>query len=260
VLTNNLEFLGQSGFRFNFDNLIIYVDPYLSNSLEIKYGNIFNREKEIPINPINIIDADYVFITHIHQDHCDLDTLIPICNNSTKCIFVSTNEVCDLLKKRGFADDKLIIANEDIINLNSNTKVRPIPAAHPTIEKDKHNYYRYLGFLFEINGHKLYHSGDTFVHQTIIDVLYPLLPINTVILPINEHNFFRDKLNIIGNMGIRDAFNFAELLQTDQLIPIHWDMFKCNSVYKEEIIFLYNLIKPNFKLNLMENSNLWLLV
>lgn len=253
---NLIHFLGQSGFRIDFDNLIIYIDPYLSNSLEIKYGNIFNREKEIPINPIDIIDADYVFITHIHQDHCDLDTLIPIYNNSSKCIFVSTNEVCDLLKKRGIPDDKLILANEDMITLNNNIIVRPIPAAHPTIEKDNQNCYKYLGFLFQINGNKLYHSGDTFVHQTIIDILYPFLPINTVILPINEHNFFRDKIGIIGNMGIRDAFNFAELLQSDQLIPIHWDMFKCNSVYKEEIIFLYNLLKPNFELNLMENSKL----
>ncbi len=255
-MINNLDFLGQSGFRFEFNNLIVYVDPYLSNSLEIKYGNIFKREKEIPINPIDIIDADYVFITHIHQDHCDLDTLIPIYNNSAKCIFVSTNEVCDLLKKRGFADDKLIIANEEIILLNSNTKVRPIPSAHPTIEIDDQGFYRYLGFLFEGNGFKLYHSGDTFVHQTIIDILFEYLPINTVLLPINEHNFFKEKIGIVGNMGIRDAFNFAELLKTDQLIPMHWDMIKCNSVYKEEIILLYNLLKPNFKLNLIESNQL----
>ena len=82
------------------------------------------------------------------------------------------------------------------------------------------------------------------------------MPINTVILPINEHNYFREKIGIIGNMGIRDAFNFAESLRTDQLIPIHWDLFKCNSVYKEEIILFYNLLKPNFKLNLIESSKL----
>ena len=86
------------------------------------------------------------------------------------------------------------------------------------------------------------------------------MPINTVILPINEHNYFKEKIGIIGNMGIRDAFQFAELLRTDQLIPIHWDLFKCNSVYKEEIILLYNLLKPNFKLNLIESCKLWLLV
>jgi L-ascorbate metabolism protein UlaG (beta-lactamase superfamily) len=256
VLNNNLKFLGQSGFRFDFDNLIIYVDPYLSNSLEIKYGKNFKRENEIPIFPNDIIDADYVFITHLHQDHCDLDTLLPIYNSSGKCIFVSTNEVCNFLKKNGFKDDKLIVINNDLIILKNNIKVRPIPGAHPTIEKDEKDCYRYLGFLFEVNEFKLYHSGDTFVHQTIIDILEQHLPINTVILPINEHNYFKEKIGIIGNMGIRDAFQFAELLRTDQLIPIHWDLFKCNSVYKEEIILLYNLLKPNFKLNLIESCKL----
>ena len=153
---NNLKFLGQSGFRFDFDNLIIYVDPYLSNSLEIKYGKIFKRENEIPIFPNDIIDADYVFITHLHQDHCDLDTLLPIYNSSGKCIFVSTNEVCNFLKKNGFKDDKLIVINNDLIILKNNIKVRPIPGAHPTIEKDEKGCYRYLGFLFEVNEFKLY--------------------------------------------------------------------------------------------------------
>lgn len=252
---NNLKFLGQSGFRLSVDNLIIYIDPYLSNSLEIKFGKIFKREIEVPISPNNINDADYVFITHIHQDHCDLDTLLPIYKNSNKCKFISTKEVCDFLSKHGFTKDKLIIANVDLIELNNSINIKPIPAAHPIIEKDQEGCYKYLGYLFEFNNYKLYHSGDTFVNQFIIDILLPYIPINTVILPVNEHNFFREKIEIIGNMGIRDAFNFANLLKTDQLIPIHWDMFKCNSVYKEEINLLYNLIKPNFKLNIIKLIN-----
>lgn len=38
-------------------------------------------------------------------------------------------------KKNGFADDKLLVTNKDLIILNNNIKVRPIPGAHTTIEK-----------------------------------------------------------------------------------------------------------------------------
>ena len=79
---------------------------------------------------------------------------------------------------------------------------------------------------------------------------------NIVILPINEHNFMREKLGIIGNMSLREAFYLADFLNTKELIPIHWDMFELNSVFKEEIQLLYELLKPNFTLNLIEmNKN-----
>jgi L-ascorbate metabolism protein UlaG (beta-lactamase superfamily) len=75
--------------------------------------------------------------------------------------------------------------------------------------------------------------------------------IKIAILPVNEHNYFKENLGILGNMGIRDAFYFAKILQCEELIPMHWDMFKCNSVFKEQISLLYDLLKPKFKLNFL---------
>ena len=254
-MINQVKYLGQSGFKFVIDKLVIYLDPYLSNSLENNFGNYFKRNIKIPINPSSINDADFIFITHIHQDHCDLESLIPIYQNSQNSFFVGPKEVCDFLSCNGFNTNRLIIANTDCINLSNLIKVIPIPAAHPSIDIDDQDYYKSLGYLFDINGFKIYHSGDTFIQQDIIDILLRYAPMNIVILPINEHNFMREKLGIIGNMSLREAFYLADFLNAKELIPIHWDMFELNSVYKEEIQLLYKLLKPNFTLNLIEMNN-----
>lgn len=254
-MINLVKYLGQSGFKFVFDNIVIYLDPYLSNSLENNFGNYFKRNIKIPIIPSSITDANFIFITHIHQDHCDLESLKPIYQNSPKSFFIGPKEVCNFLALNGFKSNRLIIANKDYIYLNNLIKVLPIPACHPTIDIDDQGNYKSLGYLFDINGFKIYHSGDTFIQQNIIDILLRYTPMNIVILPINEHNFIREKLGIIGNMSLREAFYLAEILKAKELIPIHWDMFELNSVHKEEINLLYELLKPNFTLNLIEMNN-----
>ena len=41
-------------------------------------------------------------------------------------------------------------------------------------------------------------------------------------------------------MTVREALRLAELLEVKNLVPTHWDMFKNNSVHKEEIVLIYN--------------------
>lgn len=240
--------LGQSGFRFTFGDIVLYIDPYLSDSVARIEGSHLKRLVPVKIRPEDITDADWVLITHIHLDHCDLDTLLPLYRSSTQCIFVGTHEVVTYLEENGFDKSRLITAPKNWISLGSDLKIIATPAAHPSIETDKEGNWQCAGYLLEYQGRKIYHAGDTFVVKPLIEYLQKYIPIHTALLPVNEHNYFRENQGIIGNMGIRDAFGLATELGVKKLVPMHWDMFEPNTVFTEEIDLLYRLLKPPFEI------------
>ena len=130
--------LGQAGFRFQFSECVVYIDPYLSDSVEKLEGQIRRRMVPIRVNPSRIDDADYVLITHAHIDHCDPETIAPMSVASPSCRFVCPGEVARILKELGVGDNRVIIAREEWVTMSRVLKVRAVPAAHPKIERDVH--------------------------------------------------------------------------------------------------------------------------
>ncbi len=240
--------LGQSGFILEYKDTRIYIDPYLSDSVEKIEGTHLKRMVPVPVQPDTIHDADWVLITHIHLDHCDLETLIPLAASSPECRFIGPNEVCHYLIENGFPNERVIMAPDNWLSLESGLRIHATPAAHPTIEIDQEGFSKYLGYIIELDGKRIYHSGDTFLKKEIITFVQRHTPIDTAFLPVNEHNYARETMGILGNMGIRDAFEFASILQVKKLVPVHWDMFQPNAVFKEEIELLFELLKPPFEM------------
>lgn len=247
-MTIQVMALGQTGFKFNFNGLIIYIDPYLSNYVEEVEGEQAKRLKSIAVKPENISDAEWVFITHSHIDHCDPKTLIPLSKASPQCKFVGPYEVCLRLKEFGIEEDRIEVACEGWVQISPELKIIAVPAAHPEIKRDAENNLSCVGFVFQCNGKNIYHSGDTVVDAEIINALKKNGEVGVAFLSVNEKNFYRDKLGIIGNMSVRDAFGFACDIGAGIVVPMHWDMFELNRVYPEEIELLYNKINPDFEL------------
>ena len=240
--------LGQSGFRLVHNGTTFFIDPYLSDSVERLEG--IHQRRLVPVwkQPALIDDADWVLITHGHLDHYDPDTLIPLSKGSPDCRFVAPNRVCETLAREGISAGRLIVAPQKWLELGNGIRIRATPAAHPTVNVDSSGQWECVGYVMEFDGRRIYHSGDTSLSQSVIDYANQLKPIDTAILPVNEANFFRDQLGILGNMSIREAFGFAELLGVRTLVPMHWDMFKVNSVFQEEIELYYRLSAPPFNL------------
>lgn len=240
--------LGQAGFRFSFGSITVYIDPYLSNSVETKEGADFRRRVPIWKQPAAIDDADYVLITHAHIDHCDIDTLVPLARASAQCRFVGPQEVGSLLASHGIGVSRFLVARNEWLSLGADLRVHPLPAAHPEIEIDAQGNSRHVGYIIEYRKKRIYHSGDTLVNEDVISAVSSFKPIDVAILPVNERNYYREARGIVGNMSVREAFRFAADIQANTLIPMHWDVFEPNSVYPEEIETLYRLAHPPFRL------------
>src|SRR2546421_13122207 len=77
----HLWWLGQSGFLVQWQGRHLLLDPYLSDSLTIKYAATDKphvRMTERVIEPERLTFIDVVASTHDHTDHFDPDTLRPL--------------------------------------------------------------------------------------------------------------------------------------------------------------------------------------
>ncbi|MCP9773646.1 glycosyltransferase [Synechococcus sp. Tobar12-5m-g] len=240
--------LGQSGCKLEFPCATCYVDPYLSNSVQLLDAPDLERLIPIPFLPESVTDADWVLITHQHIDHCDPHTLPKLAVSSPEARFLAPQPVIEILRGWGIAPERIQKAEECWGDLSLSLKVRAIPAAHPEITRDSEGNLHQVGYLLEYQGKRLYLAGDTFVRQEILDTLLIEGPIHTAFLPVNEHNFFRGRRGIIGNLSIREAFQFAEEISVQQVVAVHWDMFAANAVDPDEIRFIHQRLKPGFSL------------
>lgn len=240
--------LGQAGFRLRFGAVTLYIDPYLSNSVEAAEGPDLRRLVPIWKPPHLINDADWVLITHSHRDHCDVDTLVPLSSASNQCRFVGPRDVGEVLAAHGIAATRFVQATPNWLALGKDLRVHPLVAAHPEIDIDPQGNSRCVGYLVEYRGRRIYHSGDTLLNTSVLEAVQAFKPIDVAILPVNERNHYREARGIIGNMSVREAFQFSADLEVSILVPMHWDMFAPNSVYPEEIETYHRLVQPPFRM------------
>lgn len=246
--------LGQSGCRMAFPGCTVYVDPYLSHSVQALDAPDLARLVPVPMAPGEVVDADWVLVTHDHIDHCDPHTLPALAAASPQARFMGPAPVIETLAGWGIDVARLRTAAESWNELAPGLRVHAVAAAHPEIVRDPEGRPACVGFVFEHAGRRAYVAGDTSVRQPLLDALAALSPIRTAILPVNERNFFRDRRGIIGNMSIREAFQMAGELGIERVIPVHWDMFAANAAGPREILAVHEHMAPAFELDMQPES------
>jgi L-ascorbate metabolism protein UlaG (beta-lactamase superfamily) len=242
-----VRWLGQSGFRLGFAETVVYVDPYLSDRVEELEGPAMRRQVPVAIPPSQVRDAKWVLTTHMHVDHSDPATLIPLSQASPHACFMAPAEVCSMLRE-SIAPDRLRAATESWYALGPYVRVKAVPAAHPRVDRSADGALRCVGYIFEFAGRRFYHAGDTSVDLELLEAIKRHGPIDVAFLPVNERNYHRDRVGILGNMTVREAFQFAADLGVRTLVPMHWDMFAPNCVYEDELDLLFRRIAPPFQM------------
>ncbi|MGD1838798.1 MAG: MBL fold metallo-hydrolase [Nitrososphaeraceae archaeon] len=138
---NDIEFkwLGHDGYKIEFNNKIIYIDPYkISERYHSKY------------------DGDIILISHDHFDHLSFQDLKHLASNNTQ-LFVA-RECIEKLENEGF---NKITSLEPFQKIKySYLDLEALPAYN--INKNFHpKNDNKLGFMITINNTRIYHCGDT---------------------------------------------------------------------------------------------------
>lgn len=142
------------------------------------------KDKTIYIDPFKISEdekADLILISHEHFDHCSPEDIEKVIGNNTT-IIVNSNALSKVSK---LPVKNIIVANPGKEIEVNEIKVKAVPAyntnkyrspgVHFHPKQDEH-----VGFIIEINGIKVYHSGDTDVipEMDMIHCDIALLPVS----------------------------------------------------------------------------------
>ena len=219
--------LGQAGFVIKGGATIAYIDPYLSDRITASGASA--RRFPVPLDPRAVGHAQIVFATHEHSDHTDIATLGPLMAASARAMLVTSPQGRELALQADIADQRIRLARLGERVELAGLAYTAIPAAHYSYEVDQHGHARWMGFLIECNGVRIYHSGDTIVIPQIFAALVNQ-PIDIAILPINGRDFFREQHQIVGNLWPGEAIDLAVQLEARVLLGIHNDLFAGNRV------------------------------
>lgn len=145
---------------------------------------------------------DFILITHKHFDHFDEIAIKKISSNKT-IIYASSETAQEYLNTKF-----QIIKEGDKLNLGK-AKVEVVKAVHghhALMPKGK-EVLQAIGYILEIEGKKIYHTGDT--------ISFPNdYKCNIIFVPFNNHGVC---------MSPFEAALFAKETGAELVIPIHFD-------------------------------------
>jgi L-ascorbate metabolism protein UlaG (beta-lactamase superfamily) len=193
----NIKWFGHASFSFVDENgnRIYYVDPF-----ELK--------------PSKLEQADLVFITHAHPDHFSPPDLEKILTNTTLVIAPP-----DILQQIDIDEDLKFTVEPNKNYEVKNFRFQTIPAYnnHP----DKLNFHpksnHWVGYIFALNGKKIYHAGDT----DFIPEMEKLkdLHLDIAMLPIGGHY----------TMNVEEASRAANAIAARITVPMHYRRLNPNN-------------------------------
>jgi L-ascorbate 6-phosphate lactonase len=240
-----LWWLGQASFVLKAAGIIVYIDPYLKESS--------HRLSPPAFPPEAVTNADVVLLTHDHTDHVDPAALPGIAKASPAARFIAprpiANRVADLIGGK----ERLITAVADeplsVEVRGAKLGLQPVPAKHEEFDLTPEGY-PYLGYTLALGGVTVYHSGDTIPYEGQIERV-KAHGVDLALLPINGRDVYRTRAGTIGNMDYREAAEFAVAIGAKVVIPMHYAMFRGNTVPPGHLISYLSEFHPEQSAHVM---------
>lgn len=191
-----LTYYGQNCFGITTDKVKIITDPFISGNELAKHINI------------NKIEADYIFVTHAHQDHTlDVEAIA----KNTGAVIVSNFEIANYFGEKGLKIHPMNHGGSWNFDFG---KAKYVNAIHTSSFPDGSYGGQPGGFVFSIGSKTIYLAGDTAL--TMDMKLIPLsFKLDLAILPIGD-NF---------TMGVEDAVLASDFVECDKVVGCHYDTF-----------------------------------
>lgn len=193
-----LSYYGHSCFLVEVAGKKLLFDPFIS-------GNELAQDKV----DINSIEADYILLTHGHQDHV-LDAESIAKNTGAKIIAIF--EIVEWFGTKGIEGHPMNIGGKFSFDFGT---VRMVNAVHSSVLPDGTYGGNPAGFVITTEEGTFYVAGDTALtmDMKLLPDICP--PLAFAILPVGD-NF---------TMGYEDAILASDFIQCNNIIGAHYDTF-----------------------------------
>lgn len=228
----SIQWLGQSGFILHWNGRTIVLDPYLSTRLE-RITNDSRLQRHVrmmppPIAPESLTGVTDIVCSHDHADHLDPETIVPLMKASPKARIIVPPAAVQALEGLGIKASRIVPVGDGTTRDVDGLSITGIAGMHNAFDYHEETGYPYLGYLLEIGGLKLYHAGDTIMFDALRDRL-KALEADIALLPINGGDYERFFRGFMSNMTYYQAADLAAYMNTELVIPTHFDMFTINT-------------------------------
>jgi L-ascorbate metabolism protein UlaG (beta-lactamase superfamily) len=193
-----------------------------------------------PCDPATLRNLDYVLSTHGHTDHMDRGTLgIVYDTDGHTPLFVCPRAEVEKAVDRGVPYERMVAmdAGESWSSIGGdgeNLHIIAIASAHEELAVDSHGNHLFLGYVIEIDGIRLYHSGDCVPYEGLVEQLLKL-DIDIAFLPVNGRDTFRAEHGVPGNFTLEEALELVGKASIPYLVPHHFGLFEFNTIDPVEI-------------------------
>ncbi len=201
-----ITFYGQNTLALKIGEINVLVDPFIT-------GNDLSKDK------VDIMDlkADYILLTHAHQDHTlDAEAIA----KNTGAVIVSNYEIANHYEAKGFEVHPMNHGGSWDFEFG---KVKYVNAIHTSSFPDGSYGGQPGGFVIEGEHKNIYIAGDTALTMDM-----KLIPMQTeldlAVLPIGD-NF---------TMGVDDAIIASDFIKCDKILGCHYDTFGYIEIDHEE--------------------------
>jgi len=192
-----ITYLGHSCISIETKDKTLLVDPFIT-------GNELAQNIDI-----NKLSADYILVTHAHQDHIlDVEAIA----KRTGAKVISNYEIVTYFGNKGIDGHPMNHGGKWTFDFGT---VHFTNAIHSSSFPDGSYGGQPGGFVIETNHHRVYIAGDTaltYDMKLIPDVIGEL---DLVILPVGD-NF---------TMGISEAIKASTFLSCNKVLGYHFDTF-----------------------------------
>lgn len=193
----NITYYGQSCFLVDIGGYKILFDPFIS-------ANPLAQEKV----DVNTVEADYILLSHAHQDHTLDAELIA---SRTGATIVGIWEIATYYEKLGLKTHPMNIGGKWPFEFGT---VKMTQAIHSSSFPDGTYGGQAAGFIIENDEQTFYYSGDTALFSDM-KLIGEMDKPAFAFLPIGD-NF---------TMGIKEAVTAARFLGVKKVIGMHYDTF-----------------------------------
>ena len=198
-----ITWLGQAGLMMETGGKIIFIDPYLSNSVAkinpLNFRRVPVEERFLHIKP------DVIICTHNHLDHVDPETLKYYLEGEGSVTVLASATAWEEVRKFGGKHNYLRFNRHTEITLGD-IRFIAVKAEH----SDPHS----IGVIIEAEGKRYYVTGDTLYNTEIFEDIPG--QIDMLFLPVN---------GVGNNMNMADAKRFCERIKPSVAVPIHCGLF-----------------------------------
>lgn len=228
-----LFFLGQAGFCFKAPGgQVIYLDPYLTNSLERLFGMV--RLVPSPIAPEEVV-ADLVITTHEHGDHLDPDA-VPVIAGGTSAHFLGSVPCGPVYQELGVPADRASFLSAGQSLDFGGTRITGVEADHGDLATGV------IGVVLDFNGPRVYFTSDTAYRPDLLEPVAALSP--HIVLPCINGTF--------GNMTAQEAASVIARLKPALAIPCHYGMTIEHGGDPGEFVGACQQLAPEVRVEVME--------